>query len=181
MKKKSHLRGLSAELNREKQTSHTVWWKGEKGRQWGRQTVSKWERGRERDWKKAGRWTDKERERERVVEKRTVIGAMCLCLSLPLSSSLTHPANPLCVFHHPVCPSVCLPSITASQLLCEFDSRQKWLASQHTGHDLARLRVRATPAGCELMDPFWTGNTRTSLLSAKKKNKHPLCTHKAWK
>lgn len=64
----------------------------------------------------------------------------------PLSSSLTHPANPLRVFHHPVCASVCLSPVTAPQLLAEFDSRQKWWASQPCRHDSARLHEQQCQA-----------------------------------
>ena len=81
----------------------------------------------------------------------------CAIPSLPLSSSpLTDPAHPLCVFHHPVCTSVCLSSMTASWLLCDFGSRQKWLASQpcrHTvGHDSARLCATLCEQQCQAVN-----------------------------
>lgn len=153
----SHLRILSWI----KKTDHSYeMMKGrERERQWGRQTVSKLERGRINVGRKylTGRQI---KEGERVVEKGAEIWSH---VPLPLSPLIiSHPskANPLCVFHHPVCASVCLSSVTAS-LLPAFDSGQKWLASQayrHRGHDSACLcatlceQRRRAVNWCSLLD-----------------------------
>lgn len=115
-----------------------------KERKWGRRTVSKGEGERIHVGPQTLTGTQI-KEGERVVKERAEIAALCRSLS-PLSLSLTHPANPLRIFHHPVCASVCLSSITAPQLLAQFDSRQKWWASQPCRHDSARLHEQQCQA-----------------------------------
>lgn len=101
--------------------------------------------------------TDK--EAEGVVEKEAVIGTMCHSLS-SLSSSLTHPANQLCVFHHPVCAS-CLSLFNNSlQAPCWI-----WLRAEVVSVTALQTHwawfgssvchsVRETVSGCELMGLF---------------------------
>lgn len=77
-------------LNKKKQTSHSVWWKGKKERQWGRRTVSKGE-GERINVGPQTLTSTQIKEGERAVKERAEITAL---VPFPLSPLIiTHPSS----------------------------------------------------------------------------------------